>query len=1468
MAETIKIEIPVSVIDSTDPNLSNITKKMKSLSNAAAKVNKIMMGGTQKKTGIEKSMEKMEKTLGSRHVIEVAADDSATPVLSRVEDAVSRVDGISAEVDIGADNNATQEISYVEDAAAGLDGVSADVELGADNNATPEIMGVEDAASRVDGKSSELELGANDNASPVIDGVMDKASQFAGKTYSATLSMNGLTNSAGTGVVNTGHGAAATASSIKSEVAGIAGAAGMSIGLVDAVDNFKDFQSQMSEVKAISGATEEEFSALTAKAKQMGADTKYSAVESAQAFSYMAMAGWNSGEMIDGIAGVMNLAVASGENLASTSDIVTDALTAFGLQAKDSNHFADVLAKTSASANTNVGLMGESFKHVAPLAGAMNYSIEDTALALGIMANAGVKGSMAGTALRSSLANLASPTDQMAEAMKKYNISLVDEEGNMKSLKGVMDDMRTSLGGLSETEQTAAATEIFGKEAMAGMLAIVNASEGDYRSLAEAISNADGAAESMAETMMDNLAGSLEYLSGEMDETQNQFGERLAPYIASGARALESALPGVRQKMNRIFDGIDNRVSTMKISEAWQNADFFGKVNIAWNEIIADPFMDWIGGDGKHLISSGIGSLFSDAVKILPGGDQAGLTSWLSTAIIGKGTLSAISGISKLASTLNGVLPGLGTAAAAAGGVATAIGAIGIAIDNYNQKQINTSLEEHFGNVALSAEQIQGFVDQLIDVEFTTNVSLALGEMTGADEVRQQAEDALAANDAIEWKCSVGLVLSEEEQQTYSDNVETFITAKKSELENQFTGLTLAINTVIDEENSSSMISTVQSWLAEDQASLENLSANLTTAVESALTDGIVDVDEQAAINELQSKINNILASWNESKSQTQLDMIRQQYGHLTGADLEAGSFQEIIDRYQEQRETQQAEIDALSEEYYNAINSAQSSGRLSSGAAEQWKSDWLQGILGKQGSSLANAVSFESNTLQDTYGNEIAGNLAESSEWVTKSIENQMNTLFASGGEVNLIDFQSIFSSGVGNQMGSASGALKGLYKSMAPDVNAMGELIDRYRTEFGYVPQNIMDAYNEAIQIGAAAGDTSAAMQQYVNALLAQGSDEVVSALTDPSNPMYESIRSSSPELALALDRALSETGQVVEIDDLMARLTGLELENGEETAQMLAEAFSGAVSESGSEAFVTADGLQVKIGEVEVDGQSAIEQIASAVNMTADELAAANGYASAVEVPIGATITIPAENVSFDTSAIELVTQTQNDIDDAYAATMETEGAANVEMEQTNNSSEIYSEVTNDLQGAFATTIPVTAKASVTVDYSIANPTASISFGGGGTGATTVTASIAASANGRYVDSPMVSLIGEDGPEFVIPVGAKRRERGIELWQQAGQALGIPAYADGGLIGEVVPETDGEAKKISSESISSEISSEKGGVTVHVNVTPQFNIGETDENSVLRMIRTHMKEIADNLGAELANMLNEAYENMPVV
>jgi TP901 family phage tail tape measure protein len=325
---------------------------------------------------------------------------------------------------------------------------------------------------------------------------------------------------------------------------------------VKAVQTAAEFESAMSKVQSISGTSKTEIEELSAKAQEMGAKTKFSATESAEAFSYMAMAGWKTEDMLEGIEGVMYLAGATGEDLASTSDIVTDALTAFGLKASDTNRFVDVLAQTANNANTDVSKMGETFQYVAPVAGSLGYSVEDVSVGIGLMANSGIKASKAGTALRSMLTNLAKPSKSVQAAMDELGISLTNSDGTMKSFSELMGDMRTKFSGLTEAQKASYAATIAGKTGMSGLLAIVNSSQDDFDKLTESINNSTGAAENMYNVANDNLNGKLTILKSTVESIAISFGEKLSPHIEKVTDFFQK----MAEKVNNLSDDQVNMI--------------------------------------------------------------------------------------------------------------------------------------------------------------------------------------------------------------------------------------------------------------------------------------------------------------------------------------------------------------------------------------------------------------------------------------------------------------------------------------------------------------------------------------------------------------------------------------------------------------------------------------------------------------------------------------------------------------------------------------------------------------------------------------------------------------------------------------------------------------------------------------------------------------------------------------------
>ena len=543
MAQVIKIEIPVDIVNNSEPALSNIIKGLFTMDNAAKKTQKSLRSMTASDGGsrFERSYQKAMASMRSLMTAGKQRYQSVMELKDRVSPAVKKI-------------------------ASGLKSVA--------------------------GKTWRVTMKAAD----FVTAPVRKAAGF----LSSPLMAAGVSLSAGA----------------------LAG---------DAIGTYAGFTSQMSEVKAIAGATQTEFAQLTDKAKEMGATTKFTAQESAEAFNYMGMAGWKASDMLGGIEGVLNLAAASGENLGTTSDIVTDALTAFGMKASDSTHFSDVLATAASNANTTVSGMGDTFKYVGSMAGALGYSIEDVALATGLMANIGVKGTMAGTALNAIMTRLSTNTNGATDTLRAMGVEFFNADGSARALSTVMGELRTATAGMTAEQKLNLANTVAGMEAQKGLLAILNASEEDYNKLSTAIENADGASKRMADTMLDNLSGKFAFLKNAVDGVKIAFGERVQPYLMDGLDWLIGKMPAVQDALMRGVDKVEafagsikEKVAGFTSTSEWENAGLFGKIHIAWDELIGQPLSDWWNGDGKakvadmaHDIGAGLGTGLSDRKSVV-----------------------------------------------------------------------------------------------------------------------------------------------------------------------------------------------------------------------------------------------------------------------------------------------------------------------------------------------------------------------------------------------------------------------------------------------------------------------------------------------------------------------------------------------------------------------------------------------------------------------------------------------------------------------------------------------------------------------------------------------------------------------------------------------------------------------------------------------------------------------------------
>lgn len=1392
----------------------------------------------------------------------------------------------------------------------------------------------------------QIYLEAKENISPVLDTIGGGVKSLAGKTWSFTLKALDFATTPVRTLLNL----------LKNPLLQAGAFFGVSLGLTDTINTQKDFEAAMSQVQATSGADDSELEQLTKKAEEMGATTKFTASDSAESMNYMAMAGWKTEDMLDGITGIMNLAAAANEDLGTTSDIVTDALTAFGLSASDSGHFADVLAQASANANTNVSMLGESFKYVAPVAGAMKYSVEDVSLALGLMANASIKGSQAGTSLKTSIANMAAPTDKMQGAMDKYGISLTKRNGEMKSFKEVLDMLRANLGGLSETEQTAAASTIFGKEAMAGMLAIINASTADYEKLTQAIYNADGATEKMANTQLDNLSGSITLLQSAADGVKIRFGKRLNPYVRSVAEGLTAAMPDIEAALSDFMDFVDRKYDVMQAkmqkltaSDEWQNADFGGRMKLAWDEIISEPFKEWWGSTGKSMVSniagdvgrgigsgigaglmmllgidvsdsvnegesvgkafakgfsdgfdfdaikdglfSGIGNLFSSAGKLLPGGKSADLGSVVSAAIIAKAAMPAVSvgkdvwtigkgifgaqaslGGASLAGTIAG---STGNAMVAGTGVLGSLANVGYAVGGGSKAGLYFGSTSGALSGGMAALEGAGAVAGAVTAGATL-ISAGIDAYTAmksSDKEKQAAYGQSAA-----WKAGgvatgaaagamlgsfipgvgtvvgglvgagigglTGYVEGKRIKKEYQESAEAeALTNEKLQKVYEITGsstdsvnfktksLTEALKdtTVTTEEFNTMLQRAVSDDLIEHFGSLHLSLTEIKEAASSIAFDGA-----ETRFNNFSTAVQDVESSLSSVKSTfSSLDKENWKMSlgtHVTEADVK--EYRSSVDQMVSSAATY------LENKHYEASMA-------------------VKLIMGEDANT---------DGLDATYS-AIDAQLDELKEKLNTAIDANIKL---NGGVLKLDSDSEILSlqqqiQDITNQVSTAQenakfDTLKIKYGGAALDAESFASL----QEELKNTVSSMTSQYDEALEVNV----TSLQLQLDRGDIDQDEYDSQLQALTDGYHAQVSDLQVRVESFQLdSIAEAYSSA-----LDGILPDLKGT-------TSEKLKQAMDAALKENPNVAeWTNSDVVKwFDLNGMDAETQAALVERLKAV---ADSMPAS--FADSIK------------NSGLGDAAVDAV---DNALDAVSATKFEKDVYA-----QFNLHSSMNSVVAPSSSGSSSYTSPTTGK-TIT-------PYAAGYHG----------MSIGGHATGGMVNGRELSWVGEEGPEMIIPLVPARRERAVELYQQAGEILGVTAHANGGLVGSgsssyTSPVTgnytdsyyDGRTSRhnefsfdtvdylsqtVNAAPVSSNLFSDDDSttftssstqnaastsqnvtvrpeVTVKVDVNPEFNItgGEKSEDEIMAVIRRHMKEMADEIGGELATKLDEVFSNMPL-
>ena len=1481
MAETMRIEIPIETVDNTDPELTQITKKLNGMEKAADSAASSTKKATETVSKFDKSAEKTQKSLAAwakeKYQILLEAKDKITPVLSTIK--------------------------------GGLRG-------------------------------------------------------FAGKAWSVTVKAVDLVTAPVRGMLNL----------LKNPIFQAGAVLGVTFSVADTVNTYKDFEAAMSQVKAVSGATGSEFDKLTAKAKEMGATTKFTAKESAEAFNYMAMAGWNAEQMTDGISGILNLAAASDEDLATTSDIVTDALTAFGLKASDATHFSDVLAQASSSANTDVGMMGETFKYVASMAGSLSYSIEDVALMTGLMANSGIKSTQAGTALNSVLTRLATNSSGAADAIAELGVNFYDSSGNARPLATVMGELREATAGMNQEQKSNLANTVAGMEAQKGLLAILNASQEDYDKLAESINHADGAAEKMSKIKLDNLKGDITYFQSAVDGLKISLGKRLSnSWLRDIVQWLTAQVPNVKQALNDAMDSVEIKLDSLKHkfkevtdTDEWKNADFFGKAKIAWDDFIVEPFSEWWSSKGKTKINAvagdignaigtgltvgigtilginlsetidegstlgasfakgfsegfdfslisekiwdGLGNLFSNAAKLLPGGQSADLSSVLSAGILMKISKPFV-GLGKGAASLGKSLFGKGTVGTSLAGTLMGSAATGSGILG---KAAMLAVDLGAGNIAGGASMSAGALSAL-------GLGAGAGAVAGGTTLISAGIDtykAIKANDNAQksaYGASAGLKFG---------GVGAGAAAGAA-IGSVIPGLGTAVGALVG-----AGVGGVAGWLGGNkvkkdyQKSAEEMQAmsDKVQAVYNA-TGITIDKTSKFANKSLKDALNDSSVSAEDFAAKFQescADVMKDSFGDIKlsfteikklAEEITFGDMKEGLDEFNTATESTQSSLTALKSS-------------VSTMKRENWKinlgmqlsdtdiDDYKQSVdtFVKNAQTYINDNHYEAtvalnlltdgkgdttglDTMYNSFTQQVDDLSAELSEKMNIALEDGVITLDESAELTNLQ--QQI--TDITNKLADAESqseldAISIKFKASGAELTpeSYSELQEQLKDYTEKAAASYYDAMkvslkNVELQLSenVISEDEAAEMKKQIEDGYAQKLSDLnlnvqefnLQTIADAFESQLDGILpdiegTTAEKLQTAINNALTQKPDVSTWDDTFMKnifdLDGLDEEYQSQIETLLKS---------------TAESIPQKVKEQIL--QSYKDSVPSAEEIMDADVDFIGPYTDEIQNQLSALDLSNADMEALKTS-----------LSDGVATAIE--GA---DMDKVNAALDIVKgNVDTSASAKFGAGYNVTMPLTVTFDYSVSNPTMPSSL----MPSTSYSITPQKHAAGGYVSGgPQLSWLAEEGyGEFVIPTNPSRRSRALELYEQAGQVLGVTAHAEGGYVSgsntglnavdynlfnetiKTVPrgyyettEDNTENNPAVFEPVSTTAPQQGGNspVSVNVSVSPEFVINGTEgqsEADIMAIIKKNMKSMADELGGEIAERLERVFENMPTV
>ena len=828
-----------------------------------------------------------------------------------------------------------------------------------------------------------------------------------------------------------------TASMVAATAVGAVGVAAAKVGM--------EFEKEMDAVAAISGASSEELDQLTQKARELGETTVFSATEVGKAMEYMGMAGWKTEQMLAGIDGVLNLAAASGEDLAMVSDIVTDNLTAFHMSAEETSRMVDVMAQAAMNSNTNVALMGDTFKYAGAAAGAMGYTIEDIAVATGLMASAGVKGSMAGTALRNMLTRLAKPPKEAAEAIEALNLSLTDDEGNMRSFMDIMKQIRTEMAGMSKIDKAATAAKLAGQRGMTGLLAIAEATDEQFEQLTQSIYNAEGAAQRMADIRLDNLAGDVQLFKDALNDAGIEFEDRLNKPMRFFVQLGTKIVTGSKKYIPEIVDAFIGKLPTIKTM-------YDKNVKPVIDKVI--DFAKWMIAHGSELI-----------------GVIAGIATALAGYKAASTAVHVITAIVDVFMSLNPVTAVILAFVAAAGlfvGVLTSIKA-------HEAELRDSNLAQHFGDIALSLEDLQQAAEHIVGTDALEGVRNALAEFGELEGLSDKVGDAAAEVKKLNWKVSLGIELTEDETTSYKTAIDNYIKGMEEYAQQSQFAVSLNLDVAMGDDYYSGQLSEkINKFYSDSYSEMTQLGSDLNKAVTDAFNDGLLDIHETEKIAEIQEKMAKIKEALATGEFDARLSALSLD---KNGGSLTPESFENLQNAIHEQIEAATTDYQESYVKAYSAAKAAMAGGELTifefNDAVNSAQSKYLENIA----NVTQKGFDFQLNTITQQYSKEIDPALSQ----IHDVYKNAMDKYFSEDYFYSWKDREGLMWEELGNEIrqgtqnlvsSDTGDAIGKLLEDMKPDYEAMQQAAEQYKEAGKAIPQAIVDGINEYDMLTAISG------------------------------------------------------------------------------------------------------------------------------------------------------------------------------------------------------------------------------------------------------------------------------------------------------------------------------------------------------------------------------------------------------------